>query len=114
MANWRERANCKGIPTKVFFPAQGDFETLRRAKDLCATCPVMLDCLEDCLNAPQEHDWHGIFAGTGPRSRHKMRMERSKLGSAYRVQLPKRVPTKIQWSHEKQKYITVKIKPLDN
>jgi WhiB family redox-sensing transcriptional regulator len=114
MANWREQANCKGTPTKVFFPQRGDYETLRLAKELCATCPVRLKCLEECLNAPQEHDWHGIFAGLGPRSRNRMRQERAEQGSEFRVQLPKRVPTKIQWSHEKQKYITVKVTPEKN
>lgn len=125
IASWREHARCltTGEPTGTFFPAQGDSETLKRAKSICASCHVRLECLTDCLDTPQEHDWHGIYAGIGPRARNALRQERDRLGSAFRLVLPeinvagrprgrRRKPKSddltrlLRWDETRQRYVT--------
>jgi WhiB family redox-sensing transcriptional regulator len=125
---WRSSARCLEInePTQTFFPAQGDHETLKRAKTICASCPVRLECLTDCLDTPQEHDWHGIYAGVGPRARNALRQERDRLGSEFRLVLPEinvagrprggrrrrssdeSILTSLRWNAETQRYVTTR------
>ena len=45
--SWRDRAACKGVDTKIFFP----HDTLRQNRwdeglEYCYSCPVRLPCLD--------------------------------------------------------------------
>jgi WhiB family redox-sensing transcriptional regulator len=57
--SWRSRAACVGVPIEVFFPP-GNSKSLRRARALCAQCPVVDDCLEWMLGFEEQH---GFAAG---------------------------------------------------
>jgi WhiB family redox-sensing transcriptional regulator len=71
-AGWRERAACArpGIDPEWFFPEQG--KSARRAKRICARCPVQAPCLADALAVPPHLD-DGIRAGTTARERERLR-----------------------------------------
>ena len=45
---WREAALCTQTDPEIFFPEVGANAT--RASQVCATCPVRVDCLTDALN----------------------------------------------------------------
>ena len=117
MEKWREKRACLGIPTAVFFPERGDFATLQKAKEICGACPVKAECLDDCLAAPQENDWHGIYGGIGPRQRLKIRQARAKgwvdgMLAGHAEKPPRKNAKKpfgllLHWDAEKQKYICV-------
>ncbi|MEW6153537.1 MAG: WhiB family transcriptional regulator [Actinomycetota bacterium] len=63
---WQERAACKGPQAEVFFPPphleRKDERELRerRAKAICATCPVRRPCLDYALRIREPH---GIWGG---------------------------------------------------
>ena len=54
MTGWRESANCNGIEDELlnFFFSEDDMEELT-ALMICATCPVMDDCLQYALSTQQ-------------------------------------------------------------
>ena len=57
--DWRSRAACKGEPIEVFFPPSTS-KSLRRARKVCAVCPVIDDCLDWVLGFEEQH---GFAAG---------------------------------------------------
>lgn len=63
---WQWRAACRGDDTALFFPP-GEFEPKeervareRKAKAICATCPVRIECLEYAIRI---RETHGIWGG---------------------------------------------------
>ena len=71
---WRQRAACSGMDTSDFYP--GDRErgpTLarreRRAKQVCARCPVIQECLAWALD---EREPFGVWGGTSAKERARM------------------------------------------
>jgi WhiB family transcriptional regulator, redox-sensing transcriptional regulator len=63
-----EHAQCRGIDTEVFYPAQEKFELSEEryiTERLCGNCPVKEACLEWAL----VHERHGIWGGTTPHRR---------------------------------------------
>lgn len=66
--DFTEQAACRGVGPEDFFPGQGD--PTRIAKAICATCPVMSECLEYALETGQHH---GIWGGTSERERRRLR-----------------------------------------
>ncbi len=72
---WRDRAECSGSDPDLFFPSAGGTPAqIRKAKAICDTCPVTVDCLDYQLQADttMHSDW-GIWGGTGPRERRLIR-----------------------------------------
>lgn len=73
---WRDRATCIGRPLEQFFPDRGvSYAVIKETKDICKSCPVQRECLEMILNT--ENDNFGIFGGTTPKERRKIRSERA-------------------------------------
>jgi len=66
---WRERAACKGMDTSLFFPSRGDNRAVKKAKQVCATCPVFDDCREYSLALSREFETMGIWAGMSQKGR---------------------------------------------
>lgn len=69
---WQLRAACRGPESKLFFPP-GALERReerqareRRAKAICATCPVRGPCLEYALAIREPH---GIWGGLNEQER---------------------------------------------
>jgi WhiB family transcriptional regulator, redox-sensing transcriptional regulator len=72
LAGWRRLAACAaaGIDPEWFFPAKGG--SARRAKRICARCPVKAPCLAEALALPPAHD-DGVRGGTTPAERRWLR-----------------------------------------
>ncbi len=66
--DWRDYAACRGEDPSVFFFE--DTSPNHRARQLCITCPVRMDCLEYATFA--EKDW-GVWAGVTARVRLTLR-----------------------------------------
>lgn len=73
---WRADAACQDSDPAIFFPVAGPTvrADVKRAKEICAKCPVRQACLDYSLQLP--FPWHGIFGGLTPR-------ERSAIGPRY-------------------------------
>jgi WhiB family transcriptional regulator, redox-sensing transcriptional regulator len=71
-AGWRQRAACAQpqVDLEWFFPEQG--RSARRARRICARCPVQAPCLADALATPAALD-DGIRAGTTAGERRPLR-----------------------------------------
>jgi WhiB family redox-sensing transcriptional regulator len=63
---WQWRAACRGEDSGLFFPpgeweARGDrMARERKAKAICAGCPVRIECLEYAVRIKESH---GIWGG---------------------------------------------------
>lgn len=71
--SWAARAACRGMDTDLFFPIRGkasNSEDVRRAKAICAGCPVAEECREEAerLNVRE-----GIWGGLTERERRRRR-----------------------------------------
>ena len=69
--SWQLRANCRGLPSVVFYPPDGERGNQRsrrehRAKRICGDCPVSTECLMHAITWPEPY---GIWAGTTPAER---------------------------------------------
>ncbi len=68
---WRTRARCRGLDTEMFYRADGVTRPVRMAreraaKEICATCPVISDCLDWALRTAEPA---GIWGGMTPEER---------------------------------------------
>ena len=76
---WQVKASCRGPQAAVFFPPshfeRKDEKELRerRAKAICATCPVKRSCLEYAL---QIREPHGIWGGLNELERKQLMASR--------------------------------------
>jgi WhiB family transcriptional regulator, redox-sensing transcriptional regulator len=76
--SWRDDAACLDHPAEWFTdPAPGD---ARRAVDVCNTCPVKRPCLDAALEIEVSADL-GIWGGTTPNTRRRLRRERAGVDS---------------------------------
>ena len=64
---WRSRAACRGLDVNFFYPEKftGQPQT-KLARDLCFTCTVRTECLDDALAT---HDKWGVRGGMSPNER---------------------------------------------
>jgi WhiB family redox-sensing transcriptional regulator len=81
--DWVADAACRGMNPSLFIPEQGDAVGARRAKAVCATCPVSDDCLEFALRKHGNVDGglsfiEGIYGGTNSLDRRVIRQERER------------------------------------
>lgn len=84
---WHDKAACHGMDTSLFFsPDSADYsnaiafkrevkERERKAKAVCATCPVRAACLRD--NFDEEY---GVFGGYTPAERSRIREQSPDAG----------------------------------
>lgn len=61
---WRAQARCVGEGALFFNDSCEE-----QAKRICATCPVMVECLDHALRLPEQY---GVWGGKTPRERHRM------------------------------------------
>lgn len=72
---WRELGACRKLETALFFPIgqTGEAEVkIARAKKVCATCPVRLECLEFAITTNQEY---GVWGGHDEEERRAIRRQ---------------------------------------
>ncbi len=70
---WRRSAACKGKPLSWWFPAEeGMHNNYSRARDVCASCTVVKECLASASNSSNT----GMYGGMNPHERqHGVRVE---------------------------------------
>ena len=81
--DWVADAACRGMNPSLFIPVQGDHIGVRKARAVCASCPVMYDCLEFALRKHGNVDGglsyiEGIYGGTSFLDRRNIRQERER------------------------------------
>ena len=69
---WHERANCRGVDPSLFFTDQGATDIGRDARRVCAGCVVRVECLRWAVDNCEV----GIWGGTSPKERQRMRAGR--------------------------------------
>lgn len=78
---WMEQAACVGHDPELWFPSDGkgrppgngerpETERIKKAKAICAGCPVRNECLTFALENKEDH---GIWAGVGRERRRELR-----------------------------------------
>jgi WhiB family redox-sensing transcriptional regulator len=65
--SWEESARCGQYDPEIFFDPTARAE--RRAKSICAQCPVRLDCLESALSVRAEF---GVWGGLNGQERRSL------------------------------------------
>lgn len=88
--NWKWRSACGPADAKLFFaPERGDDDysnnqvargkataaRYEQAKEICASCPVRVECLNYAIEQPEHY---GVFGGMDPEERRLERRRRSK------------------------------------
>lgn len=68
--SWRQHAACRGTDNYTWYPDQGDSITATKARQVCNSCPVRLDCLAYAVVANEPF---GIFGGCTERERRTIR-----------------------------------------
>jgi WhiB family redox-sensing transcriptional regulator len=56
-----KHAACKGLDRSMFFPERGANAVIKKAKAVCASCPVQEDCLRFAMNNRIQF---GVWGGT--------------------------------------------------
>lgn len=87
-ATWPRRAACRDIDTEMFFPVSASAAAADPAKRVCSRCPVKPDCLAYALALGD--DW-GVWGGTDPGDRRRIRAGRLTPAEAMEYRHPKAV-----------------------
>ena len=66
---WRTFAACAGMNRAPFFPEVGNVPW--EVRKVCASCPVIDDCLADTLRHEPSKERHGFFGGMSARQRER-------------------------------------------
>jgi WhiB family transcriptional regulator, redox-sensing transcriptional regulator len=71
---WLDQAACRGHDPEQFFPEPGEQTKAAEAKAVCASCQVRDHCLDLAVKAAGGLDAdHGVFGGTLPAERSRLR-----------------------------------------
>ena len=84
---WQQKAACRGIDPELFFPDRG--ENTANAKAVCATCPVVDDCL---MYAIVNLEIVGIWGGKDGKQRRIIRRQLIADGAITPSELDRRNP----------------------
>jgi len=82
---WLDQAACRDLDPERFFPEPGEQVKAAEAKAICSGCHVRDQCLDLAVKAAGgiDHD-HGVFGGTLPAERSRLRGNTFPQPSAYR------------------------------
>ena len=63
--DWRDDAACQGMDTEMWFPSSSglqreDRKRVRVAQEVCASCPVRMQCLAFATRTGQRGIWGGL------------------------------------------------------
>jgi WhiB family transcriptional regulator, redox-sensing transcriptional regulator len=84
---WLDQAACRGHNPERFFPESGEHIKAAEAKAICGSCQVRDHCLELAVKAAGGLDAdHGVFGGTLPAERSRLRGNSFPAPSVYRQQ----------------------------
>lgn len=66
--SWRDSASCASVGGEFWFPEKG--EPAGEAKQICARCPVIGECLWDALERGDVT--YGVLGGKSPQERRSL------------------------------------------
>jgi WhiB family transcriptional regulator, redox-sensing transcriptional regulator len=82
---WLDQAACRELDPERFFPESGEQTKAAEAKAICSGCQVRDQCLDLAVTAAGGLDQdHGVFGGTLPAERSRLRGNTFPEPSAYR------------------------------
>jgi len=82
---WLDQAACRDTDPDQFFPEPGEHTKAAEAKAICAGCQVRDQCRDLAVNAANGIDAdHGVFGGTLPTERSRLRGNTFPEPSSYR------------------------------
>lgn len=67
---WMKSAMCAQTDPDAFFPEASNSVSITRAKAICASCPVIGQCLDYAL---RNNEKEGVWGGTTEKERHRLR-----------------------------------------
>ena len=102
--NWWNKAECQGMPTHWFFPAEGSPKTV--VMKACRKCSVADECLNDALSIGSEYDF-GIRAGISARARRRLRAQ-IKNPRTPDSEIVVHRPVELRWDSATQRFMTVR------
>jgi WhiB family redox-sensing transcriptional regulator len=80
---WAGQALCAQADPDAWFPAKGEHSLAKTAIRICRACPVRAQCLDYALSGADT--WAGIatgiWAGTTPQQRNKLRQQRKAVAA---------------------------------
>lgn len=81
---WQDAAACRGEDIGLFFGPDGERQPEReirerKAKSICARCPVQTECLEYALSRPEKY---GVWGGLNEEERASERRRRMRRANA--------------------------------
>lgn len=77
--DWHEHASCRGYDINLFFPDyNGGKKAFAIAKQICQSCPVIAECLDNQLKLESFDDQWGMFGGKTPQERKEIRYKRDR------------------------------------
>ena len=79
---WFNKASCKGLDTSLFF-GEGHDVGVTTAKEVCADCPVRIECLDYAVEL-KEYDF-GIWGGVAPQNRRPGVIEKTRKRVQYEM-----------------------------
>ncbi|MFT4089002.1 MAG: WhiB family transcriptional regulator [Gordonia sp. (in: high G+C Gram-positive bacteria)] len=73
--DWQRLGECRGLDSSVFFHPEGErgharLQRERRAKQVCAGCPVLIQCRTHALEVDEPY---GIWGGLSEHDRNEIR-----------------------------------------
>lgn len=80
---WVKDAACAGAPLDIFFSE--DKSDVEFCKDICSTCPVKLECLQDALANEDE----GVRGGSTQIEREKYKVHQGRYWKYYMFDVEK-------------------------
>lgn len=82
--DWHALAACRGMDESVFFcpPGRDPVPHVRRAKRVCAGCPVRSECLEDAMSWELPSGRVGVLGGLSAGERAQLHAARTGVGVA--------------------------------
>ena len=75
MSTWHDLAICTDMDPEIFFPRTGDLAGIDYARQICAHCPVIQECLEMALEAEYgtcKDSRAGVFGGLSASQRYNL------------------------------------------
>lgn len=75
---WMADAACRGSDPDAWFPDDSDHASIAAAKQICASCPVQLQCGRHALNHPEPSNLYGIWGGLTETDRRRIRKRRQR------------------------------------
>lgn len=58
--DWADRAACRGMETRIFFPTRGASSLTEFVAEVCGGCPVLVECRTYALRYPVTGTWGGL------------------------------------------------------